>query len=251
MGQNTDAPLSNLEQQAIEAALKADWEQALILNQQILKKDPKNTDGLNRLARAYFELGNFPQAKKYYHQTLKLDPYNQITHKFLKNISTLGKGKKSFRPKDRPSKTSLLSPDLFLEEPGRTKVVNLINIAEPQKLSILSAGLLVKLTLKNHTILALSDNDQYLGALPDDLAHRLIRLIRGGNKYQTLIRTVKSNQLSILIREIHRSSRFKNQASFPPGSGTFAYSTEQLEEEGEEVPLMESSLEEQKEDRIL
>ena len=54
----------------------------------------------------------------------------------------------------------------------------------------------------------------YLGVLPDDLSHHLLRLIHGGSKYQAYIKTIKINSLSIIIQEVYRSSRFKNQPSF-------------------------------------
>ena len=50
--------------------------------------------------------------------------------------------------------------------------------------------------------------------LPDDTAHLLTRLIKGGNKYELFIKSVRVNALSVLIRETFRSKRFKNQPSF-------------------------------------
>lgn len=195
------------------AALSSRWDEALTLNQQIIATEPENVDALNRMARAYFELGDINLSKKFYQKSLKVDPYNQIAYKFLKRIETCTK--KGAKPENHAMQSNpQLISDLFIEEPGRTKLVNLLKVAEPQKLSMLSAGCLVKLATKNRGISVTDLQGEYLGVIPDDLSHTLLRLIKGGNKYQALIKTIKPNGLTILIREIHRSSRFHNQPSF-------------------------------------
>ena len=107
-----------------------------------------------------------------------------------------------------------LSPSLFLQEPGKTKIVNLLKVAEPQKLSQAYCGMKLEIMIKNRRITLVSANGDYLGVLPDDINHHLLRLIKGGNKYNLYIKAIKVNGLSILIKEIHRSKRFKNQPSF-------------------------------------
>ena len=82
-----DSTLIPLHQQAIQAALCANWQEALDINLQIIKQLPQSVEVLNRVARAYFELGNLKQSRKYYEEALKNDPYNQIAAKFLKRIA--------------------------------------------------------------------------------------------------------------------------------------------------------------------
>lgn len=221
-----DESSSVLHQQAISAALACNWEEALKINQTIIEVDPKNVDALNRIARAYFELGNLKEARKHYESALKQDPYNQIAAKFLKRIDTFSKkGEKMVLPHN----SSQISSDLFIEEPGKTKLVNLLKVAEPQKLSLLSSGILVNLVVKNRGISITDPDNEYLGVLPDDLSHRLIRLIRGGNKYQAIIKTIKTNGLSIMVREVFRSARFRNQPSFLDGLNVkLAYSSDNI-----------------------
>jgi len=140
---------SDLLKQAIDAALSSNWEEAIKLNQQILEVDPKNTDALNRLGRACFEVGEFTKSKKNFQYALELDPYNQIAYKFLKRIDTFcKKGHKM----PLPHNYSPVNSELFIEEPGATKIVGLLKVAEPQKLSLLSAGVLVNLIVKNRYI---------------------------------------------------------------------------------------------------
>lgn len=198
------------DKRAIEAALESRWQDALKLNKQIIKIDPENVDAFNRQARAYMELGKFNLAKKYYSQVLKFDPYNPIALKNLKIIKAF-KTKKNYLPQNGQIK---LSSSLFLQEPGKTKVVSLLNICEPQKLSQAFCGMKVLMTYKNRKITIVDANGDYLGVLPDDTSHLLTRLIKGGNKYELFIKSIRVNALAVLIRETFRSKRFKNQSSF-------------------------------------
>lgn len=242
-----DDSSANLHRQAIQAALTLNWEEALKINQQILQVEPKNVEALNRLARSYFELGNLSSSKKYFENALEADPYNQIASKFLKRIETFNK------KGNKASVLSILPPvqidgDMFIEEPGKTKLVTLLKVAEPQKLSLLSAGIAVYLTVKNRGISVTDQNGEYLGVLPDDISHHLIRLIKGGNKYQAIIKTIKTNGLSILVRETYRSARFKNQPSFLESNGiSFAYSSDHIivQSDGDEEAMIEAYEEEE------
>jgi hypothetical protein len=116
----------------------------------------------------------------------------------------------------------------FLDEPGTTKSVNLVKVAEPQKLLVLSAGSFVNMVVKNRGISITDGSGRYLGAMPDDTAHHILRLINGGNKYQAYIRQVKPNGLTILVREVFRSKKFKNQASFLDETKLLTFSSDTL-----------------------
>ena len=210
MDQNSTLPSLNLAQLAIEAALSSNWIEALKLNKKILKVEPQNVDALARLARANMEMGKSNLAKKYYSEVLKYDPYNPIAIKNLKIIKSF----KSNGGGNHLNNHGKLSAALFLQEPGKTKVVNLLKIAEPQKLSHIFCGMKVDMVLKNRGIAIVDSSGSYLGVLPDDTSFRLIRLLKGGNKYELFIKAIKINGLAVLIKEIFRSKRFKNQASF-------------------------------------
>ncbi len=203
---------SDLHRLAINAALNCQWEEAVRLNQQINEADPINITTLNRLARALCELGKYKEAKKIYHDVLSLDPYNSIAQKNLKKIQAC-KDNDPTRIAGTVSMRSF-SSTMFLKEPGITKLVNLIKLAEPQKLMSISAGTMVELVPKTKNITVVDQDDHYLGVLPDDTAFLLLKLIHGGNKYQAIIRSVKSNAVTIMIRETFRAKRFKNQPSF-------------------------------------
>lgn len=214
---------SNIQNLAISAALEGRFGEALKLNKKIIRTDPQNIEALNRLARVYMELGRFNLARKYYTETLKFDPYNPIALKNLKII-------KAFKVNGQPplaNGQNKLSYQLFLQEPGKSKVVNLLKVAEPQKLSQAFCGMKVAVVVKNRKIIVVDSQGGYLGVLPDDISHHLIRLLRGGNKYEFFIKSIRVNGLSVLIKEIFRSKRFKNQPSFLDGS-SFQTTTEMI-----------------------
>ena len=214
-----------LNQQAIDAALSCRWEEAIIINNKLLEFEPQRTEFLNRLAKAYFELGKYSESKKLYIQVLAIDPYNTIAEKNLKKVNSLKKDD-GVKFHNGHNNIMILSPSLFLEEPGITTLVSLVKVAEPQKLLTLSPGTVVELVIKKRGVSVIDGNKQYLGAFPDDSAFHLLKLLKGGNKYQVIIKSVKPNGLTILIREIYRSKKFKNQASFLDDSRIVAISSE-------------------------
>lgn len=222
MNDETPSPAS-LHRKAIDAAISCNWKTAIELNEQILQSEPKNTEVLNRLAKAHFETGSYSAAKKIYNQVLEIDPYNTIAQKNLKKVASLKKDSVNLS-----SQSMSLSPSMFLEEPGVTTLVNLVKVAEPQKLLKLSPGTVVSLVPKKRGVSVTDSGNIYLGAFPDDSAFHLLKLLKGGNKYTSIIKAVRPNGLTVLIREIYRSKKFKNQASFLDETRIVAFSSENI-----------------------
>lgn len=222
---NQDSSVSpELHKQAINAAITCNWQTAIEINQQILQIEPQNTEVLNRLAKAFFETGSYSEAKKIYTQVLEIDPYNTIAEKNLKKAASLKKDGVV-----TGSQSMTLSPSMFLEEPGVTTLVNLVKIAEPQKLLKLSPGTVVTLVEKKRGVSVTDSKDVYLGAFPDDSSHHLLKLLKGGNRYMAIIKSVRPpSGLTIMVRETHRSKKFKNQASFLDESRIVAFSSENI-----------------------
>jgi hypothetical protein len=137
---------------------------------------------------------------------------------------------------------------MFLEEPGVTSLVNLVKVAEPQKLLKLSPGTVVSLVPKKRSVSVTDSGNVYLGAFPDDSAFHLLKLLKGGNKYTSIIKAVKPNGLTVLVREVYRAKKFKNQASFLDDTRIVAYSSENIpligeagsDENDDSVPSSES-----------
>jgi hypothetical protein len=194
-----------LKTQAIQTALLGDWNTAVSLNQTILEDFPNDIDTINRLAFAYASIGNLKEAKNLYQKVLLLDTQNPIA---LRNLKRLNGGVTA-------SNHSIPMNNIFIEEPGKTKVVELINVAEKKLLVRLRAGEHVLLQVKRMKIFVLDGEKQYLGMLPDDIGRRLIEFISGGNEYEAFVKTIDNLKLLIFIKETKRSIRFKNQPSFP------------------------------------
>lgn len=197
-------------QEAIANALKNNWHQAIKINQQILMVRIDDIDSLNRLARAYTCLGKLQNAQKTYKKVLVVDPHNIIAKKNLEKVTKSNGYGKNYNGTNQTADYSRI----FLYEPGKTKLVNLINLAPPAILVSLNCGDQLMINAKKHGITITSLDGTYIGALPDDLAHRLLAFIAQGNKYETYIKCTSAKILTVLIKEIYRSAKFINQPSF-------------------------------------
>ncbi len=193
-----------LKTQAIQTALQGDWNAAVTLNQMLLEEDPNDIDAMNRLAFAKASLGSLKDAKAIYQKVLMIDGTNPIA---LKNLQRLNGS--STKPL-----TTIHVNNVFIEEPGKTKVIELINIADKKVIAPLRNGEYLSLAVKRMKIFVHDSQKQYIGMLPDDIGNRLIKFIDGGNQYEAYVKTVTSSKVIILIKEVKRAARFKNQPSF-------------------------------------
>lgn len=200
---------AGLEQQAIESATLGVWNKAIKLNQEILESDPENIAALNRLAKAFLESGNHDKAIKTYKKVLAIDRYNPIASK---NIERLESGKSTVS-KEKSVNSSLVV-GLFLEEPGKTKVVKLLRLTSPEVLAEMDCGDVVCLIPQKRFIIVKKESGEYIGRLPDDISYRLTSLIKGGNRYKANILGVNRQSLEIFIRETFRSQKLRNLPSF-------------------------------------
>ncbi len=197
----------SLAQKAVEAALKGSWKEAARFNTLILKENSKDIDALNRLARAFSELGNPRKAKSFAEKVLKLDPFNSIATKAIARWKGLKSGQTFV---SRPA-----SAEAFLEEPGKTKTVSLINLGDPKLLVKLDSADEVKLTPHSHRVSVITSDGKHVGRLPDDVSARLRNLITKGNTYQVLIKSIESDDVKVFIREVNRGSLARDIPSFP------------------------------------
>ena len=209
--------MTALKLQAIQTALSGDWKNAILLNKQLIDENPQDLDSLNRLALAYAISGKIRDAKETYERVIEIDPLNPIA---LKNIKRLKE--KGFSSK-KPSLPTAINHN-FLEEPGKTKVIELVNTAQPKIIQTLRTGQFVYLSIKRSRIFVLADQDQYIGVLPDDIGRRLIKFLKSGNKYEAFVKSANPHHVIIFIKEIKRSSRYKDQPSFlSPGENSLEF----------------------------
>lgn len=192
--------------QAIKATLSGDWESAIKLNKSLIEENPKDVEALNRMGLAYSILGKTKEAKESFDKVIEIDPLNSIA---LKNIKKL----KNDQPNNENGVTFIQVNNIFIEETGKTKVVELINLAQAEILQSLQTGQAVDMSIKRLKIFV-QQGTKYIGVLPDDIGNRLIKFINGGNKYEAFVKSASHQSVSIFIRELKKSAKFKDQPSF-------------------------------------
>ncbi len=196
--------------QAIQTALTGDWDTAIHLNIELLKETPDDIETLNRLAFAYGIVGNHDMAKKTYEKVLEVDIQNPIALRGLKRLTTT----QSDCNKEYSSHASQKFTNMFLEESGKTKIINLANVAGPKILSALRTGEQLVLSVKRSKVFVLDWQKQYVGMIPDNIGNRLIKFLTGGNCYEAYVKCIAVNKVTIFVKETKRVNKFKDQASF-------------------------------------
>ncbi len=191
---------------AIQATLSGDWKTAINLNKSLLEENPNDVEALNRMALAYTIMGKSKPAKDAYQKVLEIDPLNSIALKNLKKIT-------NDPPKEPNDGINIQVNNTFLEETGRTKVIELINLAQAEILLTLQTGQAVDLSVKRLKVF-ISQGKKYIGVLPDDIGKRLIKFMNGGNKYEAFVKSATHQNVSIFVRELKRATKYRDQPSF-------------------------------------
>ncbi len=197
-----------LARRAILAALANDWILALDSNLTILADNPEDIDALNRAAKACLQTGNISEAVNFSKKVLAIDPLNPIAIKFLAKCH-------AYQPNGKIPSSNSRSPEDFLEIPGITKIVTLVNLCDSAILAHLDSGECVQMTPKTHKVAVHTLGDVYIGRLPDDLASRMIFYIKQGNEYESFIKSATTSEVKLFIKETKKSEALSNIASFP------------------------------------
>jgi tetratricopeptide (TPR) repeat protein len=200
-----------LEQQAINAAIRTNWKEAIELNKQILKRDKKNIDACIRLAFASLQANKINEAKKYYKIGLKFQPGNRAIIENLERIKVL-QSKKSKVARDADIN---LDPNLFLETPGKTRSVVLVNPGQKNILAQLTIGQKVMLVPKKRKVEIRTQKKEYIGSLPDDISKRLTIFIKAGSEFTAYIKESNLSRVVVFIREEKKGKKVMKYTSFP------------------------------------
>lgn len=195
---------NNLAQQAVSLAIKGLWTEALVINLEILKEDPNDIDALNRIARCYSELGELKKARESAKKVLDIDPTNSIATRCLAKYKNMDG--KNTKPAD------ISSAESFLEESGKTKIIDLLNLGDKSVISCLNTAEVVKILPHSHKVSVVTGDNKYIGRLPDDVSARIRNLIKHGNRYQVLIKSISENNVVVFIRELENKTK---DISFP------------------------------------
>lgn len=233
-----------LQNRAIKAAQEERWEDAQSFNQQILKQEPKNTSALNRLGFAYMQAGDHDKAKKAYEKVLDIDRTNSVAKKYLKLVEKAKQKKPVKLPK-------ALKHSDFIDEPGKTKSVTLVRLADSDVVEDLSVGAECVLH-HTKTRISVKCDGVYIGTLPDDICARLDPLLTAGNTYSVKVQSLKGGNVRVFIRENERAESVAHIASFPSESTMAALSLDNAEVAREdEEPVIVSETGEGNDDTAL
>ncbi len=200
--------MHEIQDKAIKAALSGDWELAVEINLEILDSSPQNIPALNRLGRAYTELGQKEAAKDAYTQVLKIDKYDTIATKNLKLLP---------HQKSNLSEVELAEED-FIELPGITKSTLLIKVASRDILLSLSCKQKLNLVPRTRLVSVITGKNICIGCLPDDLSLRIKNLIKSGYEYTACLKGASDNTATIFIRELKRPKRSSATPTFSRSS---------------------------------
>lgn len=205
-------PLKTL---AIQHALSNNWKEAKNVNEQLVQDNPKDIDSLNRLGFAFMKLAKYNKAKEAYKKVINLDKTNPIALKNLKRLEMVSSGdKKDVDADGKNTPPTIKLNEVYIEEAGRTKTVELKNVADKKTLSLVEPGDPVSIAIKRSKIFIQTMDGKFIGMLPDNISMRLIVFMRGGNEYEACIKASDEKSVIVFMRETKKSTKFKNQASF-------------------------------------
>ncbi|MDD5127609.1 MAG: tetratricopeptide repeat protein [Dehalococcoidales bacterium] len=197
-------------EQAIALAMQGRWREAIEVNKSILADNGQEVNAYNRLGRAYMELGDYAHAREAYNKAVEVDPYNAIAKKNLHRLSLL---KETSRPAED---TETVEPEQFIEEIGKSGVVNLLALAPLEVRARFVAGDKISLKTKGSRLLAESGGGEYLGEVETKHALRLIKLMQGGNRYGATVVSSTEEGTAVIIREVYQHPSQSGKLSFPP-----------------------------------
>jgi len=196
---------------AIKYALENKWDDAYRENLRLLEENPDDVETINRIGYSLIRLGKFRKAKEYYQMVINRDKTNPIATKNLRRIETMSK--QNFKKPNGQVQISSIQ-DVFIEEAGKTKTLELKNVADKKTLTLLEPGENVLLAIKRSKIFVQMPDKTFIGMLPDNIGMRMITFINGGNEYSACVKAVEENSVTVFIRETKKTAKFRNQPSF-------------------------------------
>jgi hypothetical protein len=203
-------PRSQYGDEAVQLAIAGKWDEAVKLNKFIIESFGTDEETQNRLGKALSELGKLKEAKAAYEVALKLNPMNSIAKKNAARINALLHQKEGL--KVGGTKVDL---NLFVEEMGKTVITTLDNPPSSDICSKVAAGDVAELRIDADGVVAETSRGVKLGLLEAKLARRLIKFMRGGNRYQAGVMSCDGSTVKLIVRETYQDTKFAGKPSFP------------------------------------
>lgn len=197
-------------ERAIQLAMQSKWSEAVDVNRAILEVFPSDVDALNRLGKAFTEVGKYSEARDAYSRAIGIDPNNTIARK---NLTRLQQIKRADLPEKE--RTDRVDPKLFIEETGKTGFTTLVRLAPRDVIAKLSAGDQVYLRQDGTMVRVDNSRGEHVGDIEARLALRLLNLMKTGNQYATAVTNLDDNQVRIIIKETFQDPQNVGRVSFP------------------------------------
>ena len=194
---------------AIALAMQSRWSDAVEANLSITRELPDDLEAYNRLGKALTELGRVREARGAFRRALELSPHNAIAQKNLSRLMQLGDDV----PRSRVVSGS--TPHAFIEESGKTGVTSLIGLGSQKLILKMAPGHPVELQTENGKLEVTDPTGEYVGQVEPKLASRLIRLIKGGNRYRATVTSIGDQVVNVIVREVYQHPSQSGTVSFP------------------------------------
>ena len=203
-------PRSQYAEDAVQLAIGGKWDEAVKLNRFIIDSFGADEETQNRLGKALSELGKLKEAKASYEAALKINPMNSIAKKNAARINALLHQKEGLKVGG-----TRVDLNLFVEEMGKTVITTLDTAPKDDICSKVAAGDVAELRIEGDSVVSETSRGVRLGALEAKLARRLIKFMRGGNRYQAGVTSCDGNTVKLIVRETYQDHRFAGKPSFP------------------------------------
>ncbi|HEV3231228.1 MAG TPA: tetratricopeptide repeat protein [Candidatus Dormibacteraeota bacterium] len=206
-------PRLELVEEAIAAALDADWQTALALNMEIVERFGADEEVNNRLGKVYTELRKLDDALASYRATLELNPLNGIALKNVNRLEALIQEKTA-----APTTKSAVDVNLFVEEMGKTALAS-VHLDKGLDSALVAPGDQVEVAQEGSDLVVKTSNGQRFGRVEAKLARRVMKFMAGGNRYAGAIATADDKGVRIILRETYQAPELAGQPSFPVRKG--------------------------------
>ncbi|HVA21468.1 MAG TPA: tetratricopeptide repeat protein [Candidatus Micrarchaeia archaeon] len=196
-------------EEAIQHALQSRWQEAADFNQDLLDRFGADEDAYNRLGKALLELGRLDEAQAAYAHSLELNPLNPVAARQRGKIAGLLAARETV-----PTAAQPVDVNVFTEEPGKTALSRL-PLPEAQTKVTVAPGDPLTLELVGDQLRLRTARGVDLGTLEAKLARRLLKLVRGGNRYAGAVTHVEDGTVQVIIREVFQAPELAGTLSFP------------------------------------
>src|SRR6185295_9718097 len=104
----------------------------------------------------------------------------------------------------------------FIEEPGKTRTIEVVDLAMPKVLINLRTGEPVLLNVSKTEVSIISEDDRRLGKLENTWGQEIAQAINLGSQFSAVVKSVKvgkdpkNSSFSVFLRETKRSKKLAN-----------------------------------------